>query len=200
MVLFLDMYPKTLDAIELKEGFNSGFKIKYSGQRFSSTCTNLVSTSQHPNEVKQKIDKEIALGRVAGPFDQVSLQNFRMSPIGIVPKKDGGWRLIHHLSFPEGNSVNDFIDPDYCTVHYTPFDEVLEMIAALGKNSFLAKMDVKSAFRLLPVHPSDHELFGFKFNNKFYYDMCLPMGCSASCALWEKFAHFLQWVTVTKQE
>lgn len=70
------------------------------------------------------------------------MHKFRLSPIGIVAKKDGGWRLIHHLSFPEGSSVNDFIDPDYCTVHYTPFDEVLEMIANLGTDSLLAKMDV----------------------------------------------------------
>lgn len=28
--------------------------------------------------------------------------------------------------------------------------------------------------------------------------MCLPMGCSISCALWEKFAHFIQWVVQVK--
>lgn len=198
MHLYLSLYPKTLDASELRDGFKYGFKINYFGPRFSSTCDNLISTKQHPDEVRQKIYKEIELGRVAGPFDQVPMHNFRLSPIGIVAKKDGGWRLIHHLSFPEGSSVNDFIDPDYCTVHYTPFDEVLEMIANLGTDSFLAKMDVKSAFRLLPVHPADQELLGFKFNNQFYYDMCLPMGCSISCALWEKFASFLEWVTITK--
>ncbi|XP_061194757.1 uncharacterized protein LOC133202910 [Saccostrea echinata] len=72
------------------------------------------------------------------------------------------------------------------------------MIGALGKGTYLGKMDVKSAFRLLPVHPSDHQLLGFKFNDQYYYDMCLPMGCSISCALWEKFAHFIQWVVEVK--
>ena len=28
---------------------------------------------------------------------------------------------------------------------------------------FMAKLDIKSAFRLLPVHPEDFELLGFKF-------------------------------------
>lgn len=28
--------------------------------------------------------------------------------------------------------------------------------------------------------------------------MCLPTGCSISCALWEKFASFLEWVTISK--
>lgn len=62
------------------------------------------------------------------------------------------------------------------------------MVGSLGKGAVSGKMDVKSAFRLLPVHPSDDQLLGFKFNNFYYYDMCLPMGCSISCALWEKFA------------
>jgi hypothetical protein len=32
------------------------------------------------------------------------------SPIGIVPKHDGRWRLIMHLSYPPGQGVNSFID------------------------------------------------------------------------------------------
>ncbi|XP_062585901.1 uncharacterized protein LOC134247580 [Saccostrea cucullata] len=72
------------------------------------------------------------------------------------------------------------------------------MVGSLGKGAYLGEMDVKLAFRLLPVHPSDHQLLGFKFNDQYYYDMCLPMGCPISCALWEKFAYFIQWVVEVK--
>lgn len=129
------------------------------------TCTNLVSVKDYPKVVKEIIDKEIALGRIAGPFNYEPLGNLRLSPIGVVAKKNGGWRLIHHLSYPFDYSVNDFIDTEACSVHYTSFDEVLDMIAKLGTGAFLSNMDVKSAFRLLPVNPSDHQLLGFKFNN-----------------------------------
>lgn len=44
------------------------------------------------------------------------------------------------------------------------------MIANFGTGSFLVKMDIQSAIRLLPVRSSDQELLGFKFNNQFYYD------------------------------
>lgn len=74
--------------------------------------------------MKEKIDEEISLGRIAGPFDVEPLFNLRFSPIGVVAKKDGGWRFIHHLSYPADFSVNDFIDPEACSVHYTSFDEV----------------------------------------------------------------------------
>jgi hypothetical protein len=37
------------------------------------------------------------------------------------------WRMITHLSYPEGRGINDFIDPDLCTVRYTSFDNVVEI-------------------------------------------------------------------------
>ncbi|XP_060111191.1 semaphorin-6A-like [Heteronotia binoei] len=58
----------------------------------------------------------------------------------------------------------------------------------------MAKCDIKSAFRLLPVHPDDFELLGFKFEGKFYTDRALPMGCSVSCAAFERFSSFLEWL------
>ncbi len=33
---------------------------------------------------------------------------------------------------------------------------------------------------------------GFMFEGNFYFDKCLPMGCSMSCALFEKFSTFLE--------
>ena len=79
------------------------------------------------------------------------------------------------------------------------------MVVSLGPQAWLDKSDIKSAFRLLPVAPADYELLGFKFQGNFYYDKCLPMGCSISCALFEKFSTFLefqtkkiaQWIGVT---
>lgn len=41
--------------------------------------------------VEEKIDKEIALGRISGPFNYEALGKLRLLPIGVVAKKDGGW-------------------------------------------------------------------------------------------------------------
>ena len=120
---------------------------------------------------------------------------FRVSPLGLVPKKETGqYRMIHHLSYPKGNSVNDFIDNDLCSVRYTKFDAAIEMVQQLGKGALLAKTDIKSAFRLLPVSKVDFQLLGFKFEGRYYFDKALPFGCSISCATFETFANFLQWV------
>lgn len=58
----------------------------------------------------------------------------------------------------------------------------------------MAKADIKSAFRLLFIAVESYNSFGFCFDGYFFYDKCLPMGCSLSCYYFEVFATFLQWV------
>ena len=82
-------------------------------------------------------------------------------PICLVPKKQPGeYRMIHHLSYPEGESINDCIDPTICSVQYTKFDDAVKMIQNLGKGILLGKADVKSAFRLMIISPDDFPLLG----------------------------------------
>ncbi|XP_072051535.1 uncharacterized protein [Amphiura filiformis] len=118
-----------------------------------------------------------------------------VSPIGLVPKSEPGKvRLIHHLSYPEGKSINDGIDPDVCIVKYASFDVAVQLVISTGKGALMAKADIESAFRLLPVHPEDFQLLGMKLNNQFFVDKALPMGASCSPALFEKFSTFIEWV------
>ena len=103
-----------------------------------------------------------------------------------MPKRiESEYRLIHHLSSPKGSSVNDCIDR-------SDFDEAVKFVVALGRNAFMGKSDIKSAFQLLPVNPADFDLLGMCFDGQFYFDRCMPMGCSVSCAVFEKFSSFLQ--------
>jgi hypothetical protein len=70
--------------------------------------------------------------------------------MGLVPEKTSGWSLITHLSYPPGNSVNDFIDEKLTTVQYSKFDNVICIIQTLGEHVKIGKIYIKSAFRLLP--------------------------------------------------
>ena len=101
--------------------------------------------------------------------------------------------MIHYLSFPPNNSVNDFIEREHCSVQYSSIDDAVKMIHDLGRNALLAKYDIKSTFRLLRLAPSEFDLTGFKFDNKYYFDKCLPMGASIGCALFESFSIALHW-------
>lgn len=50
----------------------------------------------------------------------------------------------------------------------------------------MAKMDISSAFRRLPIAHEDVCVLGFKFQDSYYIDKCMPMGWTGSCWLFEK--------------
>ena len=80
---------------------------------------------------------------------------------------------------PKGKSVNDGIPKDLCTLHYITVDDAIRYwryIIALGKRALQAKADIKSAFRLLPVHPADRHLLGMLWNDVMFIDTCLAFG------------------------
>ena len=151
----------------------------------------LKSANAHPEIVRQKISTEIDSGRIGGPFIDRPIYTLRVSPIGLVEKTPGEFRLIHHLSYPEGESLNDFIDQDLCLVKYSQFDEESHMVQDMGRESLLSKLEIKSAYRLLPANPAEFDQLGFMFDNKFYFDKAMPFACSISCASWEKVSTFL---------
>jgi hypothetical protein len=69
--------------------------------------------------------------------------------IGVKPSFHTLNRLITRLSYLPSNSVSDFIDNKFSTVQYSSFDEAISIVEKLDKNSLIAKMDIKAAFRLL---------------------------------------------------
>ena len=179
----------------LFNGFHQGFRLNCASPPSSFTSTNLKSALQLPDIISEKIQKELAASRIAGPFVDPPFENFVCSPLGLCPKKqEGDFRMIHHLSYPENNSVNSGIPEEFSTVSYATIQQAIATAKVLGKGSFLAKSDIKSAFRLLPIHPSDYYLLVFFWDEKFYYDRCLPMGCSASCQLFEEFSSALEYL------
>ena len=158
--------------------------------------------SVRENEKKTVFDNllnEVCLGRVAGPFLSKPYVNFHVSPLGCVPKKEEGkFRLIHDLSQPKGNSVNDFIPDEFASIRYETFDDVVKLIVQQGKGALIAKCDVADAFRIIPVHPDDHHLLGFKLLGRYYFfDKVLPMGCRVSCQIFEEFSKAIRFLIRT---
>ena len=113
------------------DGFKYGFYINYNGP-ISFDSQNLKSTFK-----SRKIESEIIAGRIVGPFDTRPISNLRCSPIGLIPKKDGGIRLITHLSYPPANSVNDFIDVHYTSVKYSSAVNAITMFQSVKHNTSL---------------------------------------------------------------
>ncbi|XP_060127970.1 uncharacterized protein LOC132591759 [Zootoca vivipara] len=191
---WLNRYPNAGAAAYLRDGFSFGFQIPVASRPVARNPLNQKSVREMSGVARRKIDKEIALNRIAGPFEAPPFPNLHLSPLGIVPKKaPGEFRLIHNLSHPKGSSVNDMIPPELCSVKYASLDQAVEIVRKFGPGALLAKCDIESAFRLLPIHPSDFWLLGFQFEGAFYFDKAMPMGCSVACAAFESFSTFLEW-------
>ncbi len=102
--------------------------------------------------------------------------------------------MIHHLSFPDGSSINDSISSEFTSVNYARVDDAIALVKRLGPGCFLAKTDIQNAFRIIPIRPADYELLGISWEGNFYYDKAMPMGCSSSCRTFEIFSSALEWV------
>ena len=159
--------------------------------------TNLKSAKENIDILQTKIDREIAAGRVAGPFHTPPFENFRVSPLGLVPKRSS-FRVIHHLSHPAGSSVNDGISDSNRTVNYQSIDNAVQIILQYGRKSTLSKIDIEHAYKIVPISPSSCHLLGFRLGDKYYFDKTLPMGLSYSCNLFEKFSNAVYWIVENK--
>ena len=58
----------------------------------------------------------------------------------------------------------------------------------------MAKMDIKSAYRLVPVHPQDRLLLGMRWNKRIFVDNMLHFGLRSALKLFTAIADALEWV------
>ena len=163
----------------LVDGFSNGFSIGYQGpEDVKITSLNLKFREVgDPITLWNKVMKEVKAERYAGPFEEIPFSNYIQSPIGLVPK-DGGkdTRLIFHLSYPRGlnsTSVNANTPEHLCKVKYPDFNEAIQICIAEGKFCYIAKSDMKSAFRNLGIKPEHWKFLIMKakspVDGKTYY-------------------------------
>ena len=69
-----------------------------------------------------------------------------------------------------GSSINDRIPPEACSVSYASIEDAIQLVRELYPKAFMCKTDVKKAFRILPLHPSEYAMFVFQWNGFFFVD------------------------------
>ena len=182
----------------LLSDITQGCDIGYTGPQFASTARNLQSSSVLPS-ILDALQSECMQNCILGPFNAPPLPNLRCSGLGVVPKHDGGWRTIYHLSAPLGSSINDFIDPLVYTLNYCTVDDAYAIVNTLGPGTLLSKIDLKNAFRLIPVRPEDWNLPGICWRGNYYVDTCLPFGLRSAPSIFNRLASACNSLDSTKQ-
>ena len=183
----------------LIRGMTFGFRIGFDrAQKLRPSRRNLKSALEQPTVVTDYLKQESLQQTVLGPFVRQDLQHLKIhvSKFGVIPKKHtpGKWRLIVDLSSPENRSVNDGIDPTLCSLSYTRVEQVARAVLELGPGTQLAKIDIKSAYRIIPVHPDDRPLLGMLWEDQLYVDAALPFGLRSAPKLFNAVADALEWI------
>ena len=84
-----------------------------------------------------------------------------------IPKPDGDVRLIHDCSRPVGSAVNDYCSTDW-QQKYATVDDAAK---CMTEKCYMAKVDLKSAYRSVKISEHSHQVTGLKwdFNGKTVY-------------------------------
>lgn len=62
----------------------------------------------------------------------------------------------------------------------------------------MAKVDLQSAFTMVPLRKEDWQFLGIKWRGKFYVDTCLPFGLRSAPFLFNQSANTLEWILKNK--
>ncbi len=144
----------------------------------SATCL------QTRHSVEDQIQQEIQEGNYVITKEKPTV----VSALGAIPKADStDIRLIHDCSRPQGIAVND-----YASIDKQTFQSVHEATRLIHPGYYMAKVDLKSAYRSVPIHPDCYAATGLKWKfsgNKsvtYLYDTRLPFGSRAAPGIFHR--------------
>ena len=118
-----------------------------------STC----SRGEHRDEEDQFMEEQLILDQLAAPSNttlSVAGSSDRytytedLKQLEAIPKanRPNRWRLILDLSSPHGQSVNDGIKKEICSLRYPSIDNAVEKIVQSGPGMLLAKGEIEHAY------------------------------------------------------
>lgn len=159
--LNVDMWQQELiddpDAEFILDGVKHGFKLFNANiEPPISVVNNYTSATSNHRAVESQILEEIQEGR----YVTMSKKPPVVSAIGAIYKPDGSVRLIHDCSRPHGSAANDY-SIDYDKQRFQSIQNALDL---MKPNCYMAKVDLKSAYRSVAIHPSQYKFTGLKWH------------------------------------
>ena len=77
---------------------------------------------------------------------------------------------------------------------YPSVNDAVDYILELGRFTQMVKLDLKSAYRILPIHPCNWSVHGMSWEGQVYLEHCLPLGLCSAPKIFIAFADALAWV------
>lgn len=148
-------------------------------------CSNYKSATNPA--IKDKVESQIRVEITNGRYKVVNEPARITSSLGAIPKGNNKIRLIHDCSRPIGQALNDFAS----TNHFS-YTQIQDAVNLIKPGSYLAKVDLESAYRSVPISQESQKYTGlhwkFKGENLSTYmvDTRLPFGARRSPEIFNK--------------
>lgn len=177
-----------------------GFPLQYRGPPMENHFDgNHPSAENYQAQVTAYIKKEVQIGGLVGPFDDVPFTPWcNLAPIMTREKATKSERrIIVDLSFPEDNGPNSFITKNLVfgrkVTHALPsVNDAVRIITSLDFNVVLSTVDIARAYRNFNVDPLDWPLTCIWYDNQYYVDICMPFGSRLSSLYMQRMACCIQ--------
>ena len=126
-------------------------------------------------------------GFLAGPFVDPPLPGLRINQVFAVEQPDK-FRNIVNMSFPKKRSHNDAIDNSKLPkiTMATP-RQVQQAVKKAGPEGSMSKIDMKDAYKLLPVHPDELKYQGFSWMGRIFIEKRLIFGNKRAVPAFDEF-------------
>ena len=59
---------------------------------------------------------------------------------------------------------------------------------------FVGKVDLRDAYRIVPIHKDDWKYLGMRYKDKYLVDTTLPMGLGTPCKIFQMISDSLAWI------
>ena len=179
------------------EDICSSFQIDFQGR--SEACRsarrNIPLTSQCEKEIDKFLRSECASGRILGPFESSFVPMVHLNQLGAVPKSTPGkYRLMVDLSYPSGGSVSNQIMGFLCSLSHVSVELATQTVLQLDRGTLLSKMDIRDAYRNIPLHPEDRWLLVMSWCGGAFINTVFPFGLRSACKMFSAVADSMEWI------
>ena len=175
------------DKTFLLEGIACGFNIIDDNVNpLPAECENYISATD--GLVRDRVESQILNEIAHDHYEIVDKRPTIISALGAIPKPNSDdVRIIHDCSRPMGGSVNDM-----ATKYSVKYQTIEEAVSLSSPNCYYSKIDLKSAYRSVKIHPSNFDITGIKWHfqgedkPKYLIDKRLPFGARKSPAIFHR--------------
>lgn len=144
---------------------------------------NYPTTPQQAAAITADIAAEVA----AGILIQVPHKPAHITALATKEEAAGKIRVLRDCSKPDRGAINDYADAQHFQMQ-----GIEEALAHMRPFAYMAKVDIKAAFRTVGIHPAHWHLLGFQWKNppqgeaggssapRYYIDTRCPFGLKCS--------------------